>query len=194
MPLTEWRREFFLSRQLRPTRDNVIDIAYQRIRLPEEKFDFAAGTDRLDVKAASGGLRVHHFALEQLRPVARVKVLIASLFAERMQGGASLNNLIDSIRSKVPDPEMLFRLDSIVAQTLGQDWRVMQDFRFDLQQAIQSLRFIDAASIPSVASPTPQEVTAVHFRVDLTHHSMTFPEALIQASGLFRAAAPRRAP
>ena len=31
-PLTEWRREFFLRRQLRPTRDNVIDIAYQRFR------------------------------------------------------------------------------------------------------------------------------------------------------------------
>jgi hypothetical protein len=31
-PLAEWRREFFLSRQLRPTRDNVIDVAYSRLR------------------------------------------------------------------------------------------------------------------------------------------------------------------
>jgi hypothetical protein len=31
-PLSEWRRDFFLSRQLRPTRDNVIDIAYRRQR------------------------------------------------------------------------------------------------------------------------------------------------------------------
>ena len=35
-PLSEWRREFFLSRQLRPTRDNVIDIAYQRLRFGNE--------------------------------------------------------------------------------------------------------------------------------------------------------------
>ncbi len=35
-PLTDWRREFFLSRQLRPTRDNVINIAYQRIRLGDD--------------------------------------------------------------------------------------------------------------------------------------------------------------
>jgi len=35
-PLTDWRREFFLSRQLRPTRDNVIDIAYQRVRLGDD--------------------------------------------------------------------------------------------------------------------------------------------------------------
>jgi hypothetical protein len=32
-PLSEWRRQFFLARQLRPTRDNVIDIAYQRLPL-----------------------------------------------------------------------------------------------------------------------------------------------------------------
>ncbi|HUY88935.1 MAG TPA: Z1 domain-containing protein [Pirellulales bacterium] len=35
-PLSEWRREFFLSRRLRPTRDNVINIAYQRVRLGDD--------------------------------------------------------------------------------------------------------------------------------------------------------------
>lgn len=162
--------------------------------IPEEKFDFAIGVDRLDVKAASGGLRIHHFALEQLRPVARVRVLIASLLAERTQGGTSLNDLVDSIREKVTQPDLLIRLDSVVAQTLGQDWRAMQEIRFNLQQAIQSLRFVDATAIPSVASPPPQEVSAVHFRVDLTQHPMPYPEALVQASSLFAAAVPRSDP
>jgi len=31
-PLSEWRRQLFLDRNLRPTRDNVLDIAYQRVR------------------------------------------------------------------------------------------------------------------------------------------------------------------
>lgn len=31
--LSEWRREFFLTSSLRPTRNNVIDVAYHRIRL-----------------------------------------------------------------------------------------------------------------------------------------------------------------
>ncbi len=35
-PLCEWRREFFLSRQLRPTRDKVIDIPYQRLSLGDQ--------------------------------------------------------------------------------------------------------------------------------------------------------------
>ncbi len=159
--------------------------------IPEEKFDFAHGIHRLDVKAASGGLRWHHFSLEQLRPIAQVRVLIASLLAERTQGGTSLNDLVDSIRARVTNPDLLIRLDSLVAQTLGQDWRAMQATRFDLQHGIQSFRFIDAAVIPSVASPAPPEVSAVHFRVDLTQHPMPYPDGLIQASGLFRAAVPR---
>jgi hypothetical protein len=35
-PLSEWRREFFLSRELRPTRDNVIAVAYRQIRLGDQ--------------------------------------------------------------------------------------------------------------------------------------------------------------
>ena len=34
--LTEWRREFFLDRSMRPTRANVIDIAYSRLRFGDE--------------------------------------------------------------------------------------------------------------------------------------------------------------
>ncbi|MBI3469643.1 MAG: PD-(D/E)XK motif protein [Planctomycetes bacterium] len=184
-----WAELFLIARAADPA--SLLDAWHS---IPEEKFDFAIGVDRLDVKAASGGLRIHHFALEQLRPVAQVGVLIASLFAERTQGGTSLNDLVDAIRARVANPDLLIRLDSVVAQTLGQDWRAMQETRFDLQQAIQSLRFVDAAVIPSVASPSPPEVSAVHFRVDLTQHPMPFPEALVQASGLFRAAVPRSEP
>jgi hypothetical protein len=162
--------------------------------IPEERFDFGHGIDRLDVKAASGGLRLHHFTLEQLRPVGPVRVLIASVLTERSEGGTSLNDLVDSIRARVTDPDDLIRLDSVVALTLGQDWRAMQQTRYDLQQAAQSLRFIDATAIPSVANPTPPEVSAVHFRVDLTQHPMLFPDTLIQGSGMFRAAIPRADP
>ena len=35
---------------------------------PEDRFDFASGVDRLEVKAAAGRLKIHHFSLEQLRP------------------------------------------------------------------------------------------------------------------------------
>lgn len=36
LPLSEWRRQFFLTRTLRPTRDSVIDIAYRRVRIGDD--------------------------------------------------------------------------------------------------------------------------------------------------------------
>jgi len=35
-PLSDWRRQFFLNRDLRPTRDNVVDIAYQRAKYGDD--------------------------------------------------------------------------------------------------------------------------------------------------------------
>jgi len=55
-PLLEWRREFFLSRQLRPTRDNVIDIAYQRLRFGDEWVYPNGPHDAADAIAANAAL------------------------------------------------------------------------------------------------------------------------------------------
>ncbi len=158
--------------------------------MPEDRFDFAQGADRLDVKAASGGLRMHHFALEQARPPAPTRVLVASVLVERAEGGSSISDLVDVIRIRVADPDLLIRLDSVVAQTIGQDWRSMRQARFDLQFAADSLRFVDAAAIPAVPLPLPPEVSGVHFRVDLSQHTLPFPGALVESSPLFRSAIP----
>ncbi len=55
-PLSEWRREFFLSRRLRPTRDNVIDVAYQRLRFGDEWVYPHGPHDTLDAVAANTAL------------------------------------------------------------------------------------------------------------------------------------------
>ena len=158
--------------------------------IPEEPFDFFAGTSRIEVKAASGPIRLHHFSLDQLHPPADVRVLVASFMLRIADGGASVNDLVDTIRARVRDPNLLIQLDSGIAQTLGHHWRSARDNRFDLQAATQSLRFFDAARVPSVATPVPSEVTAVHFRVDLTHHQELAIERLAESSRLFCSAAP----
>lgn len=158
--------------------------------VPEERFDFVCGAERMDVKAASGGLRVHHFSLEQVRPPPSTHVMIASVLVERAEGGSSVADLVDAIRSRISDPNMLIRLDSVEAQAIGEDWRSMQQAHFDLQFAIRSLRFFDAASIPAVPIPLPPEIADVHFRVDLTRCSHAFQEQFVQGGQLFRAALP----
>jgi hypothetical protein len=79
-----------------------------------------------------------------------------------------------------------------VAQTIGQDWRSMQQVCFDLQLASNSLRLVDAAAIPAVSLPLPVEISEVRFRADLTGHPMPYPDQMIESSEFFRAAVPDR--
>jgi hypothetical protein len=155
-----------------------------------DRFDFGAGSDRLEVKAAQGRQRVHHFSLEQLRPATGVRAAIASLLIERVQGGASINDLVDVIRSRVTGPEWLLHLDTVVAQTVGSDWRALKEIRFDLPLACESFRLFDAATIPAIDTPVPLEVTEVHFRVDLSRLAERHTGKGIEDSRLFAAALP----
>ncbi len=115
--------------------------------------------------------------------------MIASVLMERSAGGQNINDLVDGIRDIAGDPELLVLLDAAVAQTLGNDWRIAQEHRFDRQLADESLRFLDARSIPSVPSQIPPEVSDIHFRVDLTNHHLTLSDELRQMGGLFASAA-----
>ena len=179
-----WAELLLISRSSNPSR---LLAAWHAV--PEERFDFADGQYRVEVKASLGALRTHHFALEQLRPTGDIVVAIASVLMDRSEGGISITELVDAIRSTIGEPELLIRLDNIVASTLGREWRAGQQVKFDCQVAIDSFRLIDARTIPSVALPLPAEVTSVHFRVDLTRHSMECPHALLRESELFLAIA-----
>jgi len=158
---------------------------------PEDRFDFAEDSQRLEVKAAASRIRAHRFSHEQLRPATGIGVVIGSVLMARSAGGQSVNDLVDEIRHLVADPDLLVRLDAVVADTLGSDWRSAQEERFDRQLATDTLRFLDARTIPSVPAGLPPEVSDVHFSVDLSTHPLTPPHELRQQGGLFAAALPR---
>ncbi len=158
---------------------------------PEDRFDFAEDAQRLEVKTACGRVRMHSLSQQQLRPPAGTAAMVASILMERSAGGQSVNDLVDAIRQLVADPALLIQLDTVVAQTLGNEWRTAQEDRFDRQLAAESLRFLDARTIPAVPTDLPPEITEVHFRVDLTNHPLTVPERLRQAGALFAAVLPR---
>ena len=158
--------------------------------LPEDRFDFADGGQRLEVKAANGRLRAHYFSHEQLCPPAGARSVIASVLLERCAGGQSVTDLVEQIRGQVADHQLLVQLDAVVALTLGTEWRAAHEDRFDRQLAAESLRFLDSRTIPSIPAVLPPEVTEVRFRVDLTNHPLTLPEDLCQGGSLFMAMLP----
>ncbi len=160
--------------------------------LPTDQYDFTLGTHRLEVKAAEGSQREHHFSLDQLTPPSGTVLFVPSFLIQRAGGGSSVEDLLTRVRSRVSSsPELQLMIDRVSAQTLGSGWRDAYTQRFDLQRARQSLQFIDAVSIPCPSKLLPAGVRSVRFISDLSQVQAISRESLSESAGLVASALPR---
>ena len=156
--------------------------------VPEEKYDFSQASQRIEVKSAVCGTRLHQFSLEQLHPPVGTSVLIASVFVERAGNGTSLLDLLEQMRCQVStNMDLIAKMDDVVALTLGNSWRHAINERFDYELAQQSLKFYEASDIPSVSPSLPQDVSAVRFASDLSRTNSISITSYRNLGGLFEA-------
>lgn len=135
-----------------------------------DRFDFSIGNVRLDVKASSERLRVHHLSVEQCQPPVGTVGLLASLFIEGSGGGQSLRELITMIEAALAgSDDLILKVQETIAETLGESLSTAMGARFDDRLALASLRFYDLATVPAIRDGVPLGVSAVHFRSDLSH-------------------------
>lgn len=162
-------------------------------RDPAEPFDFSIPTQRLEVKSTVGPARTHHFSLEQLSAPAGVRILVASLIVARAGGGVSVAELSTRARARLGgDVSLMLKVERVVADSLGQDWRLGLEESFDIDRAAESLAFFRASDIPCVDRRLPAEVSEVHFRADLGRIAAADSRELQREEGIFRAAMPVR--
>ena len=159
---------------------------------PDDRYDFATGPQRIEIKSTSTRVRQHTFSLEQLSPPAGTRVIIASLFAERSAGGTAIADLLDTIGNAVRSATLLADAQRTAYLSLGDNWREGMTTRFDRELATASLRYIDAANAPSIPGPLPPGVTQVRFSSDLTNAPTLSTNDLQAAGGLHAAARPRK--
>lgn len=155
--------------------------------IPEEKFDFNAGKERIEVKSSSTFERKHFFSSEQLNPPADTQVLIASVFVKQNNSGLNIQQLSDNISEKLGrDFELTEKLNSIICKTLGSSLEHSIGIKFDYEIARQSLRFYkhqDIRKIELVHIPT--EVSEVRYKSDLTETKQADINKLINKQKLF---------
>lgn len=156
-------------------------------------YDFNAGSKRIEVKSATSRIRRHHFRLEQLHPPQGTDLLIASFLVEPSGAGVSIASLMQQIRSPLASrPDLVQRLELMVASTLGDGWRRGMDARFDHELATESLCFYRPENIPRLGREIPPHVSEVRFLADLTDAATVESRAISEAGGLFAATLPRR--
>jgi len=158
---------------------------------PEDRYDFANGPKRIEVKSSGTRVRQHRFSLEQLTPTPGTRVIVASLFAEQSAGGASIDDLLTRIVSIVDAAALQAHLQRITYLALGNTWLEAMTAKFDTEVAAASLRFVDATAVPSLTGPVPPGVTRVRFCSDLSASPTVSTDELVRAGGLFAAVRPR---
>ena len=164
----------------------IIDMAKEPTTLlnywhskPEEKFDFNADTEKLEVKSSSTLERIHTFASEQLNPPKDKQVLIASVFVKQTTHGQSISHLANSIQQKVADNDLAKKLFTIVSRTLGNTVEQSIKIKFDFDLAKNSLRFYRHQDIHKIEKVNiPNKVSEVRYKSDLTELTAVNPNEI----------------
>lgn len=152
---------------------NPTIIARSWHSIPNSKYDFNLGGDKVEVKSTQSENRVHHFSLDQLNPSPNSKLLICSVIVrESAKGsnGLSVFDLYDRIIPRINDSEIRMHISEVIAETLGSDFYNAQKKYFDYIEASDRLALFNYIDVPKIAkNDVPQHVTEVRFSSDLTH-------------------------
>ena len=134
-----------------------------------DKFDFNDGKDKIEVKSTSKNRRIHSFSIEQLNPNFNSNLLIVSIFAIKSGMGKNVLDMISLIEKRIKKNELIFKLNEIIAQTLGNDFEKIFEVNFDYQYGVDNIKYYNFKSIPTIQiNHIPKEVTNVKFESDLT--------------------------
>lgn len=139
--------------------------------IPEEKFDFSFNKLRLEVKSSTSESRIHHFSSRQLNPTNDTEIIIASVLVISNVAGYSINDLLSSINKKLNNfPKQKEKLHLLVYSTLGVDIERVNQIKFDLEFAKNSLHFYQSNNIPKIQDTNiPKEVSNLKFVSDLVN-------------------------
>jgi hypothetical protein len=135
-----------------------------------DKYDFNDGIDKIEVKSTLKSQRIHSFSIEQLAPNKNSQLLIASVFTIETGTGTNVSKLIENIETRINDKNLSFRLNELVALTLGKDFEKSFDIFFDYQFALDSIQFYQSSIIPTIQQNNiPSNIMNVRFDCDLSN-------------------------
>jgi hypothetical protein len=154
--------------------------------MPEEKFDFNADIEKIEVKSSSSLERKHILTSDQLNSPVEKEIIIASIFARQSASGKNIADLIDSIKSKVDNEFLIDKLSTIVGGTLGNALEQGLKVKFDYELAKDSINYYQSSKISKIEEiHIPSKVSEVKYKSDLTNVETVMPNKISISGRLF---------
>lgn len=139
-----------------------------------DKYDFNDGIDKIEVKSTVKNRRIHSFSIEQLIPNSSSKLIIVSIFTIETGIGKNIMDLVKRIEENIKDKNLGFRLNELVALTLGKDFEKSYDVFFDYKFALDSIHFYNSCDIPTISNNLiPSNIMNIRFDCDLSNVKTT---------------------
>lgn len=140
---------------------------------PNDRYDFALGSDRLEVKTTMSPRRVHRFSSTQLPAPKGVSVDFASIITQQVPYGSSIFDLYGIVRAKT-ELTGRRRLDLLFSRFASRDEATCEELMFDLNMARESLKIFNAEDVPRPLM-TPRVISA-KWQSDLTDTPAGLPQ------------------
>lgn len=135
-----------------------------------DKYDFNDGNDKIEVKSTAKSRRIHNFSLDQLTPNLSSKLIVISIFAIETGTGTTVFDLVENIEKKIKDKNLVFRVNEMVAVTLGNEFEKSFDIFFDYKFAVDNIKYYNSYDIPTInRTDIPSNITNIRFDSDLTN-------------------------
>ena len=134
-----------------------------------DRFDFSDVGLAIEVKATTGQLRSHEFALEQLFAPVNGRGFVISVLLQPITGGMSVLDLVSVIEADLDgDPKLRQKLWENVINDLGSDFGTSLDRRFDTSFAQRNCVVFRFEDVPQPRASEDPKVTKIRFVADCT--------------------------
>ncbi len=153
--------------------NNPTTVARAWHNVPNSKYDFTMGGDKVEVKSTKSENRIHQFSLDQLNPSSNSRLLICSVIVRESaiaESGLSVFDLYNRITQRVSDSDVRIHISEVIADTLGSDFYSAKEKHFDYIEGCDRLSLFDYTSVPKISRESvPEHISEVRFSADLTH-------------------------
>lgn len=116
---------------------------------PNDRYDFSAGTNRVEVKSSASQRRTHHFSSSQLPPPSNVNLTVLSVLVDKVEVGQRIVDLVAEIASVVGS-DLRQHLIEVVTSVLKCPPEFIDYVTFDSQSARLSVKAFLGVNVPTV--------------------------------------------
>jgi len=147
---------------------NLIDYWHND---PQEKFDFNAFSEKVEVKTSTDFSRNHFFSAEQLEDKNHVMIVIASILLRQTGSGLNVFELAQLISLKVEnDLEIMEKVNLTIFHTLGSSLEYAMDIKYDYALGCESMSFFNQKDISRInLNELPKEISNIKYQSDLSN-------------------------